>query len=94
MVDIHTFVPRELEELGRRVGRRRRAGAHGGTDRVLVRLAGAHLRVRGAARRSWGCGWANFALKGWQRLSALDRRLEGIVPRGLFYNAEITGVKP
>jgi hypothetical protein len=41
-----------------------------------------------------GMRWAYFALNGWQRLSWVDERLEGIVPRGLFYNAEITGRKP
>ena len=41
-----------------------------------------------------GMRWANFALHGWQALSAVDARLEGLVPKGLFYNAEITGRKP
>ena len=41
-----------------------------------------------------GMRWANFALRGWKTLSAVDERLEGLVPRGLFYNAEITGLKP
>jgi hypothetical protein len=41
-----------------------------------------------------GMRWANFALTGWQWLSRVDERLEGVVPRGLFYNAEITGRKP
>ena len=41
-----------------------------------------------------GMGWATFALRGWQTLSAVDARLEGMVPAGLFYNAEITGTKP
>ena len=41
-----------------------------------------------------GLRWANFAMKSWLRLSSFDRLLEGVVPKGLFYNAEITGVKP
>jgi hypothetical protein len=41
-----------------------------------------------------GLRWANFALKGWLRLSAIDRVLERVVPKGLFYNAELTGLKP
>jgi hypothetical protein len=35
-----------------------------------------------------------FAYRGWQRLSALDRRLARVVPSGLFYNALVTGVRP
>jgi hypothetical protein len=45
-------------------------------------------------RERLGMRWANFALKSWTRLSAVDRVLEYVVPRGLFYNAEITGLKP
>jgi len=41
-----------------------------------------------------GMRWANFALQGWTRLMAVDRVLERVVPKGLFYNAEITGTKP
>jgi ubiquinone/menaquinone biosynthesis C-methylase UbiE len=93
VVDIHTFVPSELEQLGRRAG----------AIEVQVRTAeltaswfGWPIRTFECAvpRDKLGFGWANFALKGWQRLSTLDRQLERIVPRGLFYNAEITGVKP
>jgi ubiquinone/menaquinone biosynthesis C-methylase UbiE len=93
VVDIHTFVPSELEQLGRDVG---------ALD-VRVRTAELTASWFGWPVRTFECavpadklglGWANFALKGWQRLSALDRRLEPLVPRGLFYNAEITGVKP
>ncbi|HEY2166823.1 MAG TPA: methyltransferase domain-containing protein [Jatrophihabitantaceae bacterium] len=93
VVDIHTFVPSELEQLGRDAG---------ALD-VRVRTAELTASWFGWPVRTFECavpadklglGWANFALKGWQRLSALDRRLEPLVPRGLFYNAEITGVKP
>jgi hypothetical protein len=41
-----------------------------------------------------GQRWAFFAFIGWMRLSAVDRVLERFVPKGLFYNAEITGLKP
>ena len=41
-----------------------------------------------------GWDWAGFAYRGWQRLSALDRRLSRVVPAGLFYNALVTGTRP
>jgi len=45
-------------------------------------------------REKLGLGWANFAFMSWRRLSAVDRVLESVVPPGLFYNAEVTGVRP
>jgi hypothetical protein len=36
-----------------------------------------------------------FAYRGWQRLSWFDETvLSRVVPRGLFYNALVTGVRP
>jgi hypothetical protein len=45
-------------------------------------------------RERLGFRWANFAMKGWQRLSTVDRALARVVPKGLYYNVEITGLKP
>ena len=45
-------------------------------------------------REKLGMRWANFALQGWSGCRRVDRVLEHVVPRGLFYNAEITGLKP
>jgi ubiquinone/menaquinone biosynthesis C-methylase UbiE len=93
VVDIHTFVPRELEALAER---------HGATD-VRVTTSELFASWFGWPVRTFECAvpkeklgmrWAQFALTGWQRLSRMDERLEGVVPRGLFYNAEITGRKP
>jgi ubiquinone/menaquinone biosynthesis C-methylase UbiE len=93
VVDIHTFPPAELEATARRAG---------ATD---VRVTTAELTAAwfGWPIRTFECAvpkgklglrWANFAMKSWQRLSVVDRLLEDIVPKGLFYNAEITGLKP
>ena len=45
-------------------------------------------------RERLGLRWAKFAMTSWQRLSALDEVLAQVVPAGLFYNVEITGLKP
>jgi ubiquinone/menaquinone biosynthesis C-methylase UbiE len=92
VVDQHTFVPEELEELARRAGAREVRVA---TSELLASWFGWPVRTFECAvpKGKLGTRWANFALKGWQRLSVIDARLEGRVPRGLFYNAEITGVK-
>jgi ubiquinone/menaquinone biosynthesis C-methylase UbiE len=93
VVDIHTFVPDELEALARRSGA---TGVRVATSELLASWFGWPVRTFECAvpPGKLGMGWANFALKGWQRLSAVDEKLEGLVPRGLFYNAEITGLKP
>lgn len=92
VVDIHTFVPDELAAQARRAGA---AGVRVTTSELLASWFGWPVRTFECAvpRERLGLRWANFAFHGWQRLSAIDARLEGVVPRGLFYNAEITGVK-
>ena len=92
VVDIHTFVPDELEQLARRAGAVKVRVA---TSELIASWFGWPVRTFECAvpREKLGMRWATFALKGWQRLLAVDQRLEGLVPRGLFYNAEITGVK-
>jgi ubiquinone/menaquinone biosynthesis C-methylase UbiE len=93
VVDIHTFVPDELEELARQQGA---TDVRVATSELLASWFGWPIRTFECAvpKDKLGMRWATFALHGWQRLSRLDERLEGIVPRGLFYNAEITGRKP
>jgi len=93
VVDVHTFVPGELERLARRNGA---IQVRVTTSELLASWFGWPVRTFECAvpKAKLGPRWAFFALNGWQRLSALDERLEGVVPRGLFYNAEITGRKP
>ena len=93
VVDVHTFVPGKLEALARRAGA---AQVRVTTSELLASWFGWPVRTFECAvpKDRLGVRWATFALRGWQRLSAFDARLEGLVPRGLFYNAEITGRKP
>jgi ubiquinone/menaquinone biosynthesis C-methylase UbiE len=93
VVDLHTFGPDELEALARRAGA---TGVRVATSELLASWFGWPVRTFECAvpKGRLGMRWANFALHGWVRLSAIDRRLEGVVPRGLFYNAEIAGGKP
>jgi ubiquinone/menaquinone biosynthesis C-methylase UbiE len=92
VVDIHTFVPDELEAMARGAGA---TDVRVATSELLASWFGWPVRTFECAvpKDKLGLRWANFALKGWQRLSAIDARLERAVPRGLFYNAEITGLK-
>jgi len=93
VVDIHTFPPRELAATARRAGA---SDVRVTTAELTASWFGWPVRTFECAvpRGKLGMRWANFALKTWMRLSALDRALERVVPKGLFYNAEITGLKP
>jgi ubiquinone/menaquinone biosynthesis C-methylase UbiE len=93
VVDIHTFDPTRLESVARAAGA---VDVRVTTSELLASWFGWPIRTFECAvpKGKLGMRWANFALKGWQRLSAVDERLEGLVPRALFYNAEITGLKP
>jgi ubiquinone/menaquinone biosynthesis C-methylase UbiE len=92
VVDVHTFVPKRLEELARRAGA---TGVRVATSELLASWFGWPVRTfeHAVPKDKLGARWAFFAFNGWQRLSAVDARLEGRLPRGLFYNAEITGRK-
>jgi ubiquinone/menaquinone biosynthesis C-methylase UbiE len=93
VVDIHTFAPKTLEALAQRAGA---VDVRVVTSELLASWFGWPVRTFECAvpKDKLGMRWANFALRTWQRLLKVDARLEGIVARGLFYNAEITGVKP
>ncbi len=93
VVDVHTFVPDALEATARRAGA---VEVRVETSELLASWFGWPVRTFECAvpKEKLGPRWANFALKGWQALARVDARLERIVPRGLFYNAEISGQKP
>ncbi len=93
VVDIHTFDPDELETLAERAGA---IDVRVVTSELTASWFGWPIRTFECAvpREKLGPRWADFALRGWQRLLAFDNRLEGRVPRGWFYNAEISGTKP
>jgi ubiquinone/menaquinone biosynthesis C-methylase UbiE len=92
IVDLHTFVPEELAAMARRAGA---LEVHTQSEELLAALLGWPVRTFEAAvnPKALGWGWANFAYKSWQRLSAVDRVLSRALPESVFYNVGITGTK-
>lgn len=94
VVDLHTFVPDELAATARRAG----------ADRVATRTEELSAAVFGWPVRTFesavpegrlGYGWAMFAYRTWQALSVVDNGLlRHVLPKGLFYNVLVTGLKP
>jgi SAM-dependent methyltransferase len=94
VVDLHTFAPARLRELAVRAGA---VEVEVRTEELLAAWFGWPVRTFECAvpKEKLGWGWATFAYRTWQRLSAVDSRvLSRVVPAGLFYNALVTGVKP
>lgn len=94
VVDLHTFDPASLRRTAERAGA---IDVEVATDELTAAFLGWPVRTLEAAVPSekLGWGWANFAYKSWQALSALDSKLlSRVVPKEFFYNVEITGVKP
>jgi ubiquinone/menaquinone biosynthesis C-methylase UbiE len=93
VVDLHTFDPRELAATALRAGA---VDVRTATEELTAALFGWPVRTFEAAVNSerLGWGWAMFAYRSWQRLSALDRVLARAVPQQLFYNVLVTGDKP
>jgi SAM-dependent methyltransferase len=92
VVDQHVFDPDALEAVARRAGA---ADVRVVTEELTAAMFGWPVRTFEAAvpPERLGLGWAMFAYRGWQRLSALDRRLARVVPRAWFYNALVTGCR-
>jgi ubiquinone/menaquinone biosynthesis C-methylase UbiE len=93
VVDLHTFVPAQLHRTALRAGA---VDVETRCEELTAAWFGWPVRTFEAAvpRDRLGFRWANFAMKGWQRLSTVDRALARVVPKGLYYNVEITGLKP
>ena len=93
IVDLHTFPPAELRRLAHVAGA---VDVEVRTEELTAAWFGWPVRTFESAvpPGKLGWPWATFAYRGWQRLSALDRRLTRVVPAGLFYNALVTGVRP
>jgi SAM-dependent methyltransferase len=94
IVDLHTFVPAELERTARAAGAVRVRAV---TEELTAAMFGWPVRTFEAAVPAGRLGmrWAMFAYRGWQRLSWLDAHvLARVVPRGAFYNVLVTGRKP
>lgn len=93
VVDLHTF---DRDELARTVERAGAIGVRTTTEELTAAWFGWPVRTFEAAvnpdRLGWG--WAMFAYRTWQRLSALDRMLARVVPDELYYNVSVTGRRP
>jgi ubiquinone/menaquinone biosynthesis C-methylase UbiE len=92
VVDLHTFDPRELAATALRAGA---VDVRTTTEELTAAFLGWPVRTFEAAvnpdRLGWG--WAMFAYRSWQRLSAVDRVLGRVLPQKLFYNVLITGTR-
>ncbi|HVV12956.1 class I SAM-dependent methyltransferase [Amycolatopsis sp.] len=94
VVDIHTFDPGELERMALGAGA---VDVKAVTEEFAAALAGWPIRTFEAAvpQEKLTVRWRLFAYHLWLRLSALDKKLLAkVLPRGLFYNVMITGIKP
>jgi SAM-dependent methyltransferase len=93
VVDQHTFDPAELGRTALRAGA---VDVRTATEELTAAFLGWPVRTFEAAvnpeRLGWG--WAMFAYRSWQRLSAVDRGLSRVLPQRLFYNVLVTGTKP
>ena len=93
VVDLHTFDPGDLARTALRAGA---VDVTTATEELLAAFLGWPVRTFEAAvnpdRLGWG--WAMFAYKGWQRLGAIDKVLNRVLPDALFYDVSVTGTKP
>jgi SAM-dependent methyltransferase len=94
VVDQHVFDPARLERFALGAGA---VDVQCVTEELTAALFGWPVRTFEAAvpPERLGFGWATFAYRTWQRLSWFDEHVASrVVPRGLFYNALVTGVRP
>ena len=93
MVDLHTFDPGDLARTALRAGA---VDVRTASEELTAAFLGWPVRTFEAAvnpeRLGWG--WAKFAYRSWQRLSAVDRGLSRVLPQRLFYNVLVTGTRP
>jgi SAM-dependent methyltransferase len=93
VVDLHTFDPGDLAATALRAGA---VDVVTTSEELLAAFLGWPVRTFEAAvnpeRLGWG--WAIFAYRSWQRLSAVDRALGRVLPQRLFYNVLLTGTRP
>jgi len=92
VVDLHTFAPSVLEGMATRAGA---VDVETKCEELTAAWFGWPVRTFECAvpPGKLGWKWANFAMKGWQRLSTVDRALSRVVSKDLYYNVEITGCK-
>lgn len=92
VVDLHTFVPKELAATLARAGG---VDVRTVTEELTASWLGWPIRTFEAAvpadRLGWG--WRMFAFRSWLLLSRVDKVLAHVVPAGLFYNVSLTAMK-
>ncbi|WP_068279381.1 class I SAM-dependent methyltransferase [Aldersonia kunmingensis] len=94
VVDLHTFDPSDLEQTARNAGA---VEVQAKTEEFAAALWGWPVRTFEAAvpDEKLTIGYRMAQYRAWLGLSWLDENvLRHVVPRSLFYNAMITGVKP
>jgi SAM-dependent methyltransferase len=93
VVDIHTFDPHGLAATALRAGA---VDVRTTSEELTAAFLGWPVRTFEAAvnRERLGWGWAMFAYRSWQRLSAVDRALGRVLPQRFFYNVLLTGTRP
>lgn len=93
VVDVHTFDPDDLARTALRAGA---VDVRTAAEELTAAFLGWPVRTFEAAvnpeRLGWG--WAMFAYRSWQRLSAVDRVLSRALPQRVFYNVLVTGTRP
>lgn len=93
-VDLHIFTPEELERLANQAGF---TAVRSETEELTANWFGWVARTVEAmvGQERLGAKYPWFAYRTWQRLSVLDEKvMSKLVPKNLFYNAIVTGVKP
>jgi ubiquinone/menaquinone biosynthesis C-methylase UbiE len=92
VVDLHTFVPKELAALVARAGGDRVSTT---TEELTASWWGWPVRTFEAAvpPERLGIRWRLFAYKSWLRLSAFDRAVHRFVPDSLYYNVSVSATK-
>ena len=93
VVDQHVFEPARLERWAHAAGA---VDVSVVTEELTAAVFGWPVRTFEAAvpPEKLGMGWAMFAYRSWQRLAWLDSHVfSRVVPRALFYNALVTGVR-
>ena len=94
VVDLHTFDPDDLARACLRAGG---VDVRTVTEELTASWFGWPVRTFEYAVNpdALGWGWAQFAYRGWQRLSWADRTVwRHVVPAQFFYNVSVTGQKP
>lgn len=92
VVDLHTFVPKQLAALVARAGGQNVSTT---TEELTASWWGWPVRTFEAAvpPERLGRRWRVFAYKSWLYLSTLDRAVHRFVPDSLYYNVSVTATK-